>query len=372
MAQHWQVFAGSDGLRALTPAWEALAVRAGTSFLHHPAWYGAQLATTPASDDDTLFFARHEGDRLVAVVPAVFTAEARDDRLPLDVHFACWELAYHSEMGLRDATVDPSLVRAELVDSLREAFDERAPADLVRFRNLPASSRLLTAARRAPAWYTLPSHGSKYLDTSASHDALMARYSGKYRRNLRRKLTKLESLGHSRVELVTREPELGRAFEAFLEVESSGWKGERGTSIARQPAQRAYYEHLLAGLARTGHALITLLWLDDRCIAGQFAVRAGRTVHLLRIGYDESLAAVSPGALLLDALLQHACACDGVDRVSFVTGIGWMDAWKPEVEPVENVYAFGRSLKGRYLQTAILAHGYLKARTGPGTADTAA
>lgn len=90
--------------------------------------------------------------------------------------------------------------------------------------------------------------------------------------------------------------------DEFLELESSGWKGQRGTAMRCDQAQRNAISDALRRLAGKGDLMFWKLALDDRPIAMLFAIRSGDTAGLGKIAYDEELSAYSPGVhLILDA-----------------------------------------------------------------------
>ncbi|MCP5080806.1 MAG: GNAT family N-acetyltransferase [Alphaproteobacteria bacterium] len=90
--------------------------------------------------------------------------------------------------------------------------------------------------------------------------------------------------------------------EQFLQLESSGWKGERGTAMVCDPAQRNAVTDALTNLAHKGDLMFWKLTLDERPIAMLFAIRCGETAGLGKIAYNEELSAYSPGVhLILDA-----------------------------------------------------------------------
>ena len=100
----------------------------------------------------------------------------------------------------------------------------------------------------------------------------------------------------------TRDPEsLSRSFEQFLEVEASGWKGASGTATAilLDTKLQAFYRQLMETFGQDGRCEINQLQIDGRIAAAQFALIAGETLSLLKIGYDQHFVDVAPGQLLL-------------------------------------------------------------------------
>ena len=174
---------------------------------------------------------------------------------------------------------------------------------------------------------------------------------GKLRRNLRRLRTRLNAQGAVRTEGVTGKRSLILAYETFLRVEASGWKGcnEAGTAIVADAELRQFYGSLLELDCSDFRPQINLLWVDDTCAAVQFGVRTGDCLSLLKIGYNEAFAAFSPGSLLLEDVLE-ATAINGLTTVSLVTAPGWADRWHPQTMPVWHVTRFNKSPAGHALR----------------------
>ena len=170
---------------------------------------------------------------------------------------------------------------------------------------------------------------------------------GKLRRNLRRLKKQLEEQGDVRMEMVTKPDALLSAYEQFLSVEASGWKGtdRNATAIKTDPALNAFYEALLTPASAGMTPQINLLWIDDKCIAAQFGILTNDCLSLLKIGYNEEYARFSPGYLLLEGVLAHCCA-ENVDTLSLVTSPPWAERWHPDKVPVWHIHYYNQSSMG--------------------------
>ncbi|MCP3667381.1 MAG: GNAT family N-acetyltransferase, partial [Gammaproteobacteria bacterium] len=192
----------------------------------------------------------------------------------------------------------------------------------------------------------------------------LSTYKSKFRRNLRRKITKANQQGELRLESITQYGELYRAFEVFLSVENSGWKGQKGTSIKQQPEQLTYFRSLLETYGKIGACQINLLYIGEICIAAQFSLLIEETLFLLKIGYDESYASISPGQLLILMLIESGCETGRFCKLSFVTGVSWIDVWKPKLNQAYLAYFSCGSFLGntiiRLLRLRLWLLNYLK------------
>jgi CelD/BcsL family acetyltransferase involved in cellulose biosynthesis len=100
----------------------------------------------------------------------------------------------------------------------------------------------------------------------------------------------------------------GGAVEDFLALEASGWKGGRGTALLADPGLAAFAREVLAGFAAEGQLRVARLALDGRPIAAGAALVSGDRAFFWKTGFDESLAAFSPGVQLTLAMAADLAA----------------------------------------------------------------
>lgn len=326
-----RIFSGKTGFAALQPEWAELASASAYHFLHYPTWYGAELANR--ENTDAIFFvAFYEAGRLFAVMPFE-RAFLRKGRLRVPV----MQLFYPNEMGVNDVISNRALAlyRTLMVSTLRRELPFFC---LIRWQCVLENGRAVSLL--PPGEKPRVTHASKFIDFSQGFNAFWDGYSSKFRKGLLKKKRKAEEHGELRLVCATAMEELSQAFADFLAVEDSGWKGERGTSIKKQPKKLAFYHYLLNEYGASGICQINILYLGELPIAAQFGVRVGRRLFLLKIGYREDYAAVSPGYLVLYKLAEQSAARGDIDSVSFVTGVSWIDRWHPRHLDV-GIFYFG-------------------------------
>jgi len=170
---------------------------------------------------------------------------------------------------------------------------------------------------------------------------------GKLKRNLRRLRKQLEEQGNVCIEHVVDADALPRAFDVFLQVEASGWKGadKSATAIGDDEQLRAFYQSLLTPSTQGLQPEINLLWCDEHCIAAQFGLRTGDYLSLLKIGYNEEYARYSPGYLLLESVLAST-QTRNIHTLSLVTSPPWAERWHPNTVPVWHVNYYNHCSMG--------------------------
>ncbi|CAH2408068.1 GNAT family N-acetyltransferase [Mesorhizobium ventifaucium] len=139
--------------------------------------------------------------------------------------------------------------------------------------------------------------GDEYLKAS-----LRSHHYREFRR-LKRRLADLGRLEH----LVARGPEnIRHAIERFLTLEAAGWKGRERTAMAIDRYRAAFAREAVHRLAERDLCRIHSLTLDDRTIASLIVFVEAGVAYTWKTAYDETLAAYSPGTLLMiEVTRQH-------------------------------------------------------------------
>lgn len=278
----------------------------------------------------------------------------------------------HDHLSLNDVLVHPTLKDndAELPDAIQTVLNavgrnwvdwqvSNVPQFSTLIRSLCASEPTLLADKPTSSisfftrskqssgrWLLSPTRYTASFDCSDES----CPPTGKLRRNLRRLRKQLEETGNLRVDSITDAEALPDAYQHFLDIEASGWKGtgESATAIQANPSLTAFYNALLTPQSAGMQPEINLLWRDDQCIAAQFGLRTGTCLSLLKIGYNEEYARFSPGYLLLESVLG-AAATRGIQTLSLVTSPPWAERWHPDNAPVWQVRHYNQSSLGTAL-----------------------
>ncbi len=121
---------------------------------------------------------------------------------------------------------------------------------------------------------------------------------GKKRKELRRQHARLAEQGELAFTRHDDSTGLAEWTEAFLDLESRGWKGAGGSALASDTATAALFRQSLAGAAAAGKLERLALTLDGRPIAmlANFLTPPGS--FSFKTAFDEAYARFSPGVLL--------------------------------------------------------------------------
>jgi CelD/BcsL family acetyltransferase involved in cellulose biosynthesis len=202
-----------------------------------------------------------------------------------------------------------------------------------------------------------PDGGAGILDTRMEADEWWRGLPKNMRDSIRKTRSRIAASGGSEVAVSTG-AQLPAAYDEFVTLEASGWKAQEGTALQQRPAWR----ELLGDYLRVAPtAEVRSLHIGGRLAASQLSVTCGGSLFLLKVAYDEELAHLSPGNVLMASLVEACCQTPGVERIDCLVWQDWHQRWGMTREPTYRVLAFNsHSAKGRAAGVAWKAHGRLK------------
>lgn len=132
----------------------------------------------------------------------------------------------------------------------------------------------------------------------------------------RRRLRQLGEVGHvaHRTFLAT-DPGGREALEAFLHLEQAGWKGREGTALRQSPSTAAFAQTAFLAPLEPGRVLFETLSVDDRIIAVNVNLVAGRAGFAVKSAYDEAFGRFGAGNLLDGFSLALAAGSGPLERL---------------------------------------------------------
>ena len=303
-------------MQADIAAWEDLCGRAVEDNVYATPHYALALLDTLARRDAVKFVTVREGDRLVGLLPVVTSPVAVPG---LRARGHAWVTDYtFSATPLLDRSCATDAAAA-LVRGLRKLGGGEWVIPTINVEG-PAGRALIDAleSQRVP-WTLRAGFERASLAIGQSFDDLMtAQIGAKRRRELARNRRRLEELGEVRHEVHTSGEGLARAIAAFLELEASGWKGERGTALACRPETRAFAERVFAGHGGV-RCRADLLLLNGKPIAAGMIVMTGNTGFTVKGAYDEAYAKFSAGLLLEVEVLKSFLSDKWASRLDAAT-----------------------------------------------------
>jgi hypothetical protein len=158
----------------------------------------------------------------------------------------------------------------------------------------------------------------------------LAELSKKFRSNVGRQMRHLLACG--KVELLSSDdPSVTPAlFELYLSIEPRSWKARADACIGRHPSRVAYFRALLDP-RQPMRVSIHLLLVDGVPVAGLFCGSFADRLYALQIVYDDRLAALAPGSVMLLIGVRHAIA-ERCAYFNLLSGFGYFKArWLADI-----------------------------------------
>ncbi len=256
--------------------------------------------------------------------------------------------------------MEPSLARSKAFQIFVESFDRQDQFwDVISLRGILDDSFASLALKSSPDVPVLKTPGGiwgrvEYISCGES-DRPFDRLSKGFKQNLRTSHNKLKSADFNFV--AAQKPEdLLALYPEFLKVESSGWKGAQGTSVAKQPVVSTFLSRLISSFGPAGACEIHLMKIKGRAIAALFCIVVDRISYILKIGYDEDFEKASPGHLIVEHLVKVRGATGAINSITPYNAPPWFSAWKPDtIVGISDAYVFRPSRRGADLQRKLLS-----------------
>lgn len=268
----------------------------------------------------------------------------------------CWPLTQWQTPGNEWSTsgellVDPSAAGQALSEQLLRAARERL-SGLIAIDGAILPSRtiedlLQAVAVRGVAHLVRERFQVPLVDVDGNWSRYLCSRSRNHRRQMRMISSRADRQGclelerheHLRAEDV--EPLLRECFE----LEAAGWKARSGTAVLQHSVAWDFFREQALQLAKSGELAVATLRQRGRLIAFEYGWQSRGVRTVLKIGYDESRADLSPGQLLRFRLLEELFS---------ESKIGWIDYVGPMTQATSS-WATHRYRVGRVLLAGGLA-----------------
>jgi CelD/BcsL family acetyltransferase involved in cellulose biosynthesis len=253
------------------------------------------------------------------------------------------------------------LVDPEVPQAWEMLWDEIAGSssdwDVMRLSHLPEScatgQRVHELASRAGmphAWWN--GSRSPRLVVEGTWEAYVQALPSKLRQNMRRQERRLAERGDVQVQELGADEAFGPALADGMRLESAGWKGATESAMASRPELSCFYDLLGERAQRSGRLALHFLTVGGARIAFSYGLRHDNALYLMKLGFEPSLAACSPSAILTDRIVRSAFE----GGVGLVDCLGDDDRWKvqrmPSLLPHRWLFVFPDSVRGRLLHGA--------------------
>ncbi len=242
---------------------------------------------------------------------------------------------------IRDAGDDGDEVMAAVWKCL-QALPEW---DVVELSNIPAGGgveSLLGLARenRHTVWQRVFGRSPFIALTPPGVNSDYTRFvrSANLKKKLRRRRREIQELGTVLLRRVEHADD--EVLKRFYALEGSGWKGKSGTAIACSPEVTRFYDLVAASATRFDYFSMYLLEISGKVIAAQFGLTLAGRYFPLKVAYDESYGAYSPGHLLAGMVMQDAAERGLFEYDRLGDSEDWKMQWLAEIRPHAICYIY--------------------------------
>jgi CelD/BcsL family acetyltransferase involved in cellulose biosynthesis len=129
-------------------------------------------------------------------------------------------------------------------------------------------------------------------------------FTGHDRRQMLRRAKRMSAQLGGEITIVDRTTDPA-AWEAFLAMENTGWKADRGTALASTQRDAAFFRRMCAGLSRTGQFELLALQVGDQTVAMESSLIDGTSLFAYKIAFDPQYQEFSPGTILKYRLIER-------------------------------------------------------------------
>ena len=328
-----------DTLAAWGPAWDDLALRTRPA---QPTlsytWVRAQLEHLHPADTPWCVTFVSRGTRVVGVLPLRRDPNARGTGRWLPVLRSLADDHTPIAGPLLGEVDDPHHVLDLLV---RAHFRHRPHPVSIVLEGLTAWSPSTIALRGGlPPWrvqrFADVAEGST-VDARVPYAEHLAALSSNARSQVRRAEKAIGRQGRLAFEIERGDLRFTERFEAYKELEASGWKGRAGTALAHRPRDEAFFRTLYGRLAAAGQLYWHVLSCGDQTVAMEVVVRLGRRIVVHKVAYDEAWRTHSPGHVVWSRTLEAACSDPELRTVDLLSYDALADRWKAVPYPYDRV-----------------------------------
>jgi len=311
----------ATGLLALGPEWEELVDHA----LEENAFYSRQYSTALICN--------------IEKRPLKAITVWRDETLVALWPFVSDRLHWGGVKSLNKAwTTDYTTTSIPLIDkrwvegAVSALFDVMGTtatgSDLWLLPNISLEGPVNTALQSEMAKRSLPSQvydafeRAVLISRGTVDDHMKEHVSKSRRKDLRRNRKRLDELGDVTWTHHYSGEDLEEAINAFLRIEASGWKGNRGTALDCADNTRAFAK---AAFTEQDGKCITradVLRLDGVAIAINLSLISGNTAFTIKCAYDDAYRGQSAGLLLEEEMIRSVLEDKWIDRLDLAAVSG--------------------------------------------------
>jgi CelD/BcsL family acetyltransferase involved in cellulose biosynthesis len=335
-------------------AWQRLIPRVTNQcFYQRPEWFSAFITVYPEIAATLHFYIICRGDEPVAIFPVQMSRRGKV------ISIRQFSLPVEHQLYMPDVILVADEDHLELLDyflnhlrhcsesgwdlfAVRDALENtdisRALAEMQSFKSFRRNTDRCTIVRILP------------------YDQALTAMRKNFRNNLARRKRQLEALDGVEFAVETQPERVTAAFEEFVELEASGWKGGHGEprgrvarplAIALNDRKRRFYKQAIESLAEKQLVEMFLLRVQGELVAAKIWICLQEQCFSLKTTFADAFSRYSPGILTFDFAYRHQLTKGTTRVINLVFEQQSLKGWGTEILHYQNHVCCNRSLRGR-------------------------
>lgn len=188
------------------------------------------------------------------------------------------------------------------------------------------------------------SRGS-YLKTAGGYGEFESGLRSKTRQNTKRLHRKLLDLPGAREFVADKKEQMLEMLDKFIDLEASGWKGEKGTAIKDDPVQVDFYRTFVPRLASLNACQWHVIEAEGTPLGMQLVLTGKDMFFTPKIAYNEQYSKLGPGKTCHWRTIGRAFEAPGIHQIDFLSDMPWHSDWNVLKRNYVNLYLFSRTPK---------------------------
>jgi hypothetical protein len=163
------------------------------------------------------------------------------------------------------------------------------------------------------------------------------------------------------IECVDDPSKIAAAVAIYGEIESQGWKAQKGTAVAPDNNQGRFYTSMLTRLAEKNQACCWYYKINDQVVAVDLCVNQNGSLIILKTTYNEEFSKQSPALQLKVEMLKHYAKHN--DEISNIEFYGRVMEWHTRLDSTTRDLQHVTWYRNQLVRCAIKLIKKLKLRT---------
>ncbi len=232
-----------------------------------------------------------------------------------------------------------------------------AQTKLVQFNEIPAQGPFVKILNKQSANFRVIEKWQRAAlkPIGSFDDWLQTNFDQKRRKEYKRLRNRLSEQGDMVTDILQQGQNVKPFIDDFLALEARGWKGGKGTAIAKNSKLKLALEEACTNLHHLNKLRFWSLKLDGKSIASLYAIVEGDQAWLGKIAYDEDFAKYSPGVQIIIDCTQSFFAEPHIKQIDScaIPNHPMIDRiWRDRIE-IENVFVAPSTISKLKFETIV-------------------